>query len=74
MSTRNPLDDLPKRHERDALVDKAESDISTAISERAFAHQLTYAELLGILARQIGKWALRQERADRNEPTSDSGT
>lgn len=71
MSERNPLDDLPQRHERDALVDKAESDISTAISERAFAHRLTYAELIQILARQIDKWARRQEQHDRGERTGD---
>lgn len=66
----NPLDDLPKHIDRDITVAKAESEISMAISERAYTHGLTYAELIQILALEIRKWAQRQERHDRGESAS----
>lgn len=67
MTTRNPLDDLPRRDPRDGILARAEGDISTAIGEVALKHSLTYAELIGILAQQIEKWAERQQRYDRGE-------
>lgn len=63
----NPLDDLPKVDPRTPLVSKAEAEIGITITKLAAEHRVTYAELIGILARQIDKWAWRQIRHERGE-------
>jgi len=63
-------------HPRHDLVTKADIDIKTAVTEAVGRHQITHAELTGILAGILlawNKYAIRDEREEEEYGTGDPG-
>ncbi len=61
---------MMKLHPRHAVVTVASIDIQAALTEAIARHELTHAELTGILAQQLVQWnkyAIRDERAEPEE-------
>lgn len=74
MTTDNPLDGMPRLHERYRPVALAQDEIRSAFWKAVARHDLTFGEvvdLIGRLASDTGQMMVREERKTAPEAADD---